>query len=161
MARSGVFTCTRAQHLVPIGRHLAMDGVEVGGTVALDQRPRRGGIVGLAKEEDDLASRRRARARAPSAGPRTDRGRRRRAAPDGMAALNAAGLSMVQLRPMNSLRSAVHDVWRPPRSAKAIACRAMFQGLRAKIAPVAASRSVTIVGADAPRASRAPIRRRR
>jgi hypothetical protein len=28
----------------------------------------------------------------------------------------------------------------------------MFQGLRAKIAPVAASRSVTIVGADAPRA---------
>jgi hypothetical protein len=69
-----------------------------------------------------------------------------------MAALSAAGLSMVPLRPMNSPRSAVHAVCRPPRSAKATRppwC--MLQGLRAKIAPVAASCSVTTVGADAPR----------
>ena len=44
----------RAQRLLPIARDLAMDGVEIGGAVALDQGPRLGGVAGLAEEEDDL-----------------------------------------------------------------------------------------------------------
>ena len=54
MARSGVFTWTVPSVSSQKRRDLAMDGVEIGGAIALDQGPRLGGVAGLAEEEDDL-----------------------------------------------------------------------------------------------------------
>ena len=49
----------------------------------------------------------------------------------------AAGWSSAPLRPRNSVRSAVHAVWRPPRSANATRPpKSVFQALRASSAPV-------------------------
>ena len=54
-------------------------------------------------------------------------------------------------RPRNSARSPVHAVCRPPRSAKAMRPgNPIADRLRAKIAPVSASRDVAMNGAFAP-----------
>ena len=58
------------------------------------------------------------------------------------------------LRPRNSVRSAVHAVCRPPRSRNATRpANSVFHGLRARIAPVSGSISVTMCGAPRPATS--------
>ena len=147
--RSGVFTCTCAEHLVPVADDGVEHRVEIGRAIALDQRaravrrraawPRKNTIsVGCAGLELDACAQ-----RAAGIEPRADASRERAA---GHAAPRAA--ASVPWRPRNSRRSPVQSVWRPPRSAKATRePNAVFQGLRANSAPVAASISVTMNGA--------------
>ena len=105
---------------VPVVDDLAIDGVEIGQRDSARSAPApQRHQSACAEQEDDLGHGaaleldRRLQGRA-----RVEAGAdplRQRDAP----ALSAAGLSSVPLRPMNSLRSPVHAVWRPPRSAKA------------------------------------------
>jgi hypothetical protein len=67
----------------------------------------------------------------------------------GAEASSAAGQASDPLRPRNSLRSAVHDDWRPAMSANATRISSpVRQWLRASIARVSGSISVTTNGAD-------------
>ncbi len=74
-----------------------------------------------------------------------------------------AGWSRPALRPRNSRRSPVQEVWRPPRSAKATrSANSPFQAFRANMAPVAGSISVTTKGCGAaPLDPQHPLRIRR
>ncbi len=65
---------------------------------------------------------------------------------------NAAGFARPPLWPMNSRRSPVQSVWAPRMSRKAARePNAEFQGLRAKIAPVSGSNSVSMKASEADR----------
>src|ERR1700689_4039171 len=71
----------------------------------------------------------------------------------GLADASAAGLLSVPLRPRNSVRSAVNEVCWPLKSANAIRLPySILNELRASIARVSDSISVTMYGAAAPRA---------
>ena len=138
------FHLDRAEHVVPMLHDLAKDRVEIGRAVARDQGLRVGRRRRLAEEEDDLHRLVRLE---------LDRGLQGAAGIEagadplgegGASPASAAGLSSVPLRPRNSRRSPVQAVCRPPRSAKATRePNAVFQGLRASIAPVSGSISVT------------------
>ena len=78
-----------------------------------------------------------AAARSVSAAPRTDRGPRRPGPTAGRPARGRAGWSGVPCRPSTSVRSQVHALWWPPRSANATRSpKSTFHGLRASSAPV-------------------------
>ena len=110
---------------------------------ASDDGARLGGVGGLAQEHDDLRACSGLPARGSPGGRRTGpfphpprpRARSRRPRP--------AGSSAPPLRPRNSVRSAVQALCRPPRSRNATRRpNSMFQGLRARSAPVSGSRDV-------------------
>ena len=147
----GSLDLNRAQGLVPEARDRCFEGVEIGGAIALDRRARLLARGRVAEEEDDFghAARRNSNfARIAAQGSKP--------APtlldSGVALVSAAGLASVPLRPMNSRRSPVHSVCAPRMSAKAMRDpNDVFQGLRAKIAPVFASFSVSTKASEADR----------